>query len=212
MARTDDYDQAFQLASQQLRQANLHRLAKLAGASSIEATSDGMELSLPFLGRPHLVRVNERVEILREETGEEATILERILVAHYLLGGDGEPPSGRLITFREIPDGHFYDDAFQRRARQPFLSVFGREPERFRTCAARMGGQPAALGDAAMRFQVFPRFSLHLVLWEGDDEFPPEATILFDDNIHHYLAAEDIAVLSGMVVYPLLGMARGKTA
>jgi hypothetical protein len=48
-----------------------------------------------------------------------------------------------------------------------------------------------------------------LIIWKGDDEFPPEGNILFDRNILQILSAEDIAWLSGMVVYPLIGMTRG---
>jgi hypothetical protein len=59
-----------------------------------------------------------------------------------------------------------------------------------------------------MAFQVFPRIAIQLALWHGDDEFPPEASILFDANIPRALAAEDIAVVSGMLVYRLMGMAR----
>ena len=43
-----------------------------------------------------------------------------------------------------------------------------------------------------------------LILWKGDDEFPPEGSILFDRGINKILSAEDIAWLSGMVVYPLI--------
>jgi len=65
-----------------------------------------------------------------------------------------------------------------------------------------------AAGDVAMSFQVFPRIAVQLVLWRGDDEFPPEAGILFDAGIARNLTAEDIAVMSGMLVYRLMGMAR----
>jgi hypothetical protein len=61
-----------------------------------------------------------------------------------------------------------------------------------------------------MVFQPLPRIAIHLALWEGDDEFPPEAGILFDANIQHELAAEDIAVLSGILVYRLMGVARSQ--
>ncbi|MGC1405099.1 MAG: DUF3786 domain-containing protein, partial [Thermodesulfobacteriota bacterium] len=42
------------------------------------------------------------------------------------------------------------------------------------------------------------------------EEFPPDGNLLFDASISKYLSAEDIAVLSGMVVYPLIGMAYKK--
>jgi hypothetical protein len=63
------------------------------------------------------------------------------------------------------------------------------------------------MGDAALKVQAFPYVALTLVLWEGDDEFEPTGKILFDKNIRHYLSTEDIAVLSGMVVYRLMRFA-----
>jgi hypothetical protein len=49
-----------------------------------------------------------------------------------------------------------------------------------------------------------PRIPLTLVLWTGDEEFAPEATVLFDKSVRSYLPPEDIAMLSGMVVYRLI--------
>ncbi|MBW1912080.1 MAG: DUF3786 domain-containing protein, partial [Deltaproteobacteria bacterium] len=54
---------------------------------------------------------------------------------------------------------------------------------------------------------ALPLAPLALVLWKGDDEFPPEGNILFDKNISKILSAEDMAWLAGMAVYPLIGMA-----
>ncbi|UCE84218.1 MAG: DUF3786 domain-containing protein [Deltaproteobacteria bacterium] len=42
------------------------------------------------------------------------------------------------------------------------------------------------------------------MIWGGDDELPPEGSILFDESIISYLPTEDIAVLSGMRVYRLI--------
>jgi hypothetical protein len=47
-------------------------------------------------------------------------------------------------------------------------------------------------------------------LWKGDEEFPPEGNILFDRSIIGVLSAEDVAWLSGMVVYPMIGRAMKK--
>jgi hypothetical protein len=63
-----------------------------------------------------------------------------------------------------------------------------------------------------MVFQVLPRIEVQLVLWQGDDEFPPEGSVLFDASIQHRLPTEDIAVLSGMLVYKLMGIARSQQA
>ena len=51
---------------------------------------------------------------------------------------------------------------------------------------------------------MFPRIGIQIILWEGDEEFPPEANILFDENIGELLSPEDIAMLSGMLTYRLV--------
>ncbi len=71
-----------------------------------------------------------------------------------------------------------------------------------------MGATPVSNGDFGMQFSVFPQICIQLVLWDGDEEFPPDATILFDDTIQKHFSAEDIAVLSGGVVYRLIGLGR----
>jgi hypothetical protein len=208
MARIDDYKESFRLASEELKRANLHRLARLAEVD-ISVLEEGMtSLRVPFFGTPHLVLVGQSIDIRREGDHGEVPLPEKILLCHYLLHASGNPSTGELITFRQIPDGHFYFDAFQRRARDPFLATFGNHPALFEQCAQVLGGRPIATGDVGLSFQVFPQIAIHLVVWKGDDEFPPEAGILFDANIQHDLAVEDIAVLSGMLVYRLMGIAR----
>ena len=210
MARIDDYRESLRLASEELKRANLHRLARLAEVD-ISVSEDGMALlRVPFFGIPHLVLVGSDVEVKREGDPGEVPLPEKILVCHYLLHASGNPPTGELITFRQIPDGHFYFDAFQRRARDPFVTTFGRDPQLFEQCAQMLGGRQAPTGDVGMSFQVFPRISIHLIIWKGDDEFPPEAAVLFDASIQNELTAEDIAVLSGMLVYRLMGIARSR--
>ena len=59
-----------------------------------------------------------------------------------------------------------------------------------------------------MIFPVLPRVPVQLIFWQGDEELPPESTILFDATISDYLPAEDIAVLSGMLVYRIISMAK----
>lgn len=209
MARIDDYKESFRIAGEQLKKANLHRLAKLSGAR-IDLNQDQVELCLPFFGNSHVVEVGSDVDVKMEQSETEIPLPEKILICHYLLNASSEPASGELITFRQVTDGHFYFDAFQRRARDPFLATFGSNPDVFRTCGEILGGKPVGTGDVGMAFEVFPRIDIQLILWQGDDEFPPEANILFDSSIGQRLPAEDIAVAAGMLVYRLMGVARSQ--
>jgi hypothetical protein len=50
-----------------------------------------------------------------------------------------------------------------------------------------------------------------IVIWSGDDELPPEGSILFDESIISYLPTEDIAVLSGMPLYRLIRIKQSRS-
>jgi hypothetical protein len=209
LARIDDYKESFRLASETLERADLQLLARLAGADLKLHEKGGAEIRFAFLQTDMLITVGDQVDVTKDGEEGEPSLPEKILVLHYFLHASGKPASGELITFRQIPDGQFYFDAFQRRARDPFLATFGRDAELFRSCARMIGGIPVDAGDVGMAFRVLPHITIRLALWQGDDEFPPEASVLFEDNIQHYLDVEDIAVLSGMLVYRLMGIARG---
>ena len=204
MARIDDYKESFRLASIELKKRDAATLAKAAGAEF----SNEEGLVVPFLGARYRVEIHPETDIRMADSVQEVSLPDKILIAHYLLGSSGKQPTGKLITFREVHDGHFYFDAFQRRARDPFVNFFGNNGPLFVKCADMMGGGRMDNGDYAMEFSVFPHISVQLVLWVGDEEFPPEATVLFDESVQEILSAEDIAVMSGGLVYRLIGMGR----
>lgn len=208
MARIDDYRESFRLASEELRNTSLQQVARRAEVEF--TTGDGLQgcFRVPFFGSPHLVEVGAAVEVVKEGEDAEVPLPEKIVIVHYLLRASGKPLTCELIAFRQIPDGHFYTDAFQRRARDPFLATFGKSVELFMNCGRFMGGTAVEAGDAGMVFSVLPRVPIQLILWKGDEELPPEAGILFDSVIQYDLSAEDIAVLSGMLVYRLMGVSR----
>ena len=78
------------------------------------------------------------------------------------------------------------------------------QPEAFSKAAELLGGQRAAFGDLSYLIPVLPRIPLILILWQGDEEFPPNGNILFDRYANTYLHTEDYAQLASQTVYTLL--------
>lgn len=204
MARIDDYKESFRLASVELKKRDAAGLAEAAGAAF--TAEDG--LVVHFLGDTYRVEIHPQTDIRKVGSNQDVPLPDKILIAHYLLGAAGAKPAGKLITFRQIRDGHFYFDAFQRRARDPFLNFFGGNGPLFVKCAEMIGAVPVENGDFGMEFAVFPHIRVRLVLWLADEEFPADASILFDESVQRLLPAEDIAVMSGSLVYRLIGLGR----
>jgi hypothetical protein len=108
-----------------------------------------------------------------------------------------------LIGFKQVPGGLFEYAGLARELLTPLLDHFGREPERLVEAADNLGGSKVGYGDIAVSIKAFPKVSLVIVLWRGDDEFAPNATILFDSTVTDYLSTEDMAVLCERIVEKL---------
>jgi hypothetical protein len=206
MPRIDDYKAAIALAMSELQKINPKRLEARTGAEYfVEDSHDG--LVVPYFGQGRRITW-PKITITPVNTQGEIPLQEQILILHYLLRASGEPLAGRSIDFRQVPEGGFYWSAFVSRAKTPLLNTFGHDLKLYLKVAVSMGGQPQALGDASAAFLAFPRVPITHVLWGGDEEFPPEANILFDETIARYFPTEDIAALSGASVYRLMGAVR----
>jgi hypothetical protein len=212
MPRIDDYKQALELGRNELVDKNPDLLASSSGAAIEKDKQGNSFLCLNFLNR-EIIFSSPELEFAQRGSDAELPIQQQILLLHYLHGAwssRGAEIIGEWISFLEVPDGKFYLDAFHRRAKNPMVQAFGQRPELLVKLAGEVfGAESSDQGDVSVLVKALPLVPVALIIWKGDDEFPPEGNILFDRNILQILSAEDIAWLSGMVVYPLIGMTRG---
>ena len=138
-------------------------------------------------------------------TGEEAVpIRDKILILHYFTRARGTPLSHKLITYKELPDGINYFPVFAKRAIKPIVNYFGSEPRRLVDIAGELGGRKADYGDTAVTMDAFSRVPVTIVLWQGDEEFAPEGSIMFDSTISDYLTNDDIHTLCENIAWRLV--------
>jgi hypothetical protein len=207
MPRVDDYFAAADLTREDLRKREPSQVAESAGGKILRDSSGAIRLEIGFLG--HICTASWPELLFSDRgSGKDLTPQEQVLILHYLAGAHGNALTGKWISYQEIPDGRFYMDAFIRRAKNPLVGTFGATPERLRELAvSAYGASPFDHGDVSVVFAAFPYVPVVFILWKGDDEFPPDGNILFDESVAQVLSAEDTAWLAGMAVYPLIGRA-----
>ncbi len=193
---------ALGLVRQRLAEADIPQQCRRAGATH-EAEGAGARITLPYFGQPHLIRLPEATVTPGDGAGE-LPLRERVLVLRYLAQAGGMPLTGRLITYRDLPSGLVYFPTFSRRTTEPLARYFGRTPEELVAASRELGGQPGTLGDTSVVIHPFPRVPLTLVLWHGDDEFPPDVKIMFDASITDYLEPEDVTVSCEIMTWRLV--------
>jgi len=202
--RIDDYINARKLAVEKLSPESFEKIAQRSGFEP----SDGPSLHIPFLDRTYLVSYPHFEFEDQADSQKEIPLQEQVLILHYLMAAETPDLSGQWVSYREIPGASFYFGAFVKRAVDPLKKVFGQNTSGFCQAAERLQARKIENGDAGFEFQMFPAVPLQLILWEGDNEFPAEANILFDKTIGRLLSPEDVAWLAGMVVYRLMALAR----
>ncbi|HJX39377.1 MAG TPA: DUF3786 domain-containing protein [Anaerolineae bacterium] len=149
---------------------------------------------LPYISQTFHVSYPQ-FEAQDPETGKECWPGLRFLFLHYFHKADGAPLAHRWIAYRELPDGMFYFHAFQGYTGARLLKTFDNDLQRFKDAALATEGEAISHGDAGFLFWALPRIPMAVVYWLGDDEFPPNANVLFDASAGHYLSTDGLAVL-----------------
>ena len=125
---------------------------------------------------------------------------ERILFLRYLLDGKFTPPTGVFRTYREFPWGEVYLQQFTGRCIKRFAFSYNGRTELLGWIMERLPAHPVKMGDAGYELELMEGLSLQLILWQGDDEFPPNAQILFSENFRDAFTAEDMANIGDIVL------------
>lgn len=194
------YAVSHDLAFEKLRQADLADVALKSGAVQVSADA----VHLRFLNREYLVdRLLCQVNLHPDTDTEPVPIAERLLILHYLVTAGGAPPRGEWISFKDLPEGLSYHATFYKRTVKLLLKKFGGSPAKLTVAASKIGGIPVEMGDAAVTVQAFPKVAVTCVLWQSDDEFPAEGSVLLDRGITDYLPTEDIVVLCQTIALKL---------
>ena len=199
LVEQDNLEVAQRLAQQRWRSLDAKQQAARAGAQARQGEAGQHIVSLSYFAQDIEV-THPGGEVRRADGNDPLKLPEQILVLHYLCAEGPIPDGDRVIAYSEIPDGKFYDDAYQRRTKLFLLGVFGAQPERMPEAARTLNAEPAELGDFSVKVRAFPLVDIYPVLWKGDEEFPADASVLLSERITGFLNAEDAAMVAGLTV------------
>lgn len=124
----------------------------------------------------------------------------QMLIIRFLLEGKVSVGSGDFLTYREMPWGDVYLKPFTGRCITRAAFTFGTRLKSFITAMEQMPAIPLKHGDASYQIEIMPGYEVRIIIWEGDDEFPPNAQILFSDNFPQAFSAEDRTVVGDIFI------------
>ena len=118
----------------------------------------------------------------------------------YLLECKDTPWTGAWKTFREMPWGEMYIKPYTGRVLTRAAFTFGTRVAAFKATCEKMGATALPHGDAGYQFDFIGGYHIQILVWEGDEEFPPNAQVIYSDNFAAGFAAEDRVVAGDILI------------
>ena len=173
-------------------------------AGELDITYRDGSFSVDMLGESYRISWPEGVISSENESALAIWSNEaKIMLYRYLVHGQAVPSSGQYKTFRELPWGEVYIRTFTGRCINRLAFKFSRDLESYRKAAVLLGGQPLSHSDAGFEYVFIGGYRIQVFIWKGDEEFPPNAQILYTDNFSVGLSAEDCVVAAEMLINAL---------
>ena len=175
---------------------------KLDPAEAVQRTGakwDGQEFYVNLLGRDYAISHPEYALRPLDGGGLPPLPVQTFLL-RYLLESKTVAWAGQWKTFREMPWGEMYIKPYTGRVLTRAAFTFGTRINAFRAAAQKLGAIPLSHGDAGYQFNLIGGYQMQILVWEGDEEFPPNAQILYSDNFAEGFAAEDRVVAGDILI------------
>ena len=164
-----------------------------------EVRWDGKEFTVTLLGRAFAISHPEYA--IRALDGSNLPPLPvQTFLLRYLLESKDVAWAGQWKTFREMPWGEMYIKPYTGRVLTRAAYTFSFKLDAFRAAAEKMGAEAVKHGDAGYRFDLIGGYQMQILVWAGDEEFPPNAQILYSDNFAEGFAAEDRVVAGDILI------------
>ncbi|NUO10136.1 MAG: DUF3786 domain-containing protein [Candidatus Brocadia sp.] len=153
-----------------------------------------------FLGNEYIVNVKSRkVLSLPHNTPIEDHLT--VLILHYLSQNIAGLPavSGEYLSFHGLSVTSGFAEVFKKRSTDVIIKRYGNNIFDILSVLHNLPAQKINRADVAIVVEAFEGVPIVIELWNADEEFGPEANILFDKTITKIFCVEDIVVLAEVV-------------
>ena len=183
----------------QMRNVDMARIAVLSGVPFTDGT-----LGIPLFGRPYSVSLDG----ITGPEGESVPFPEKVALCKYVLLFPDPIPNGTdWITYKDFKDAAPFVGWYQSHIERSLASHIAGRRDALEAAVRRLDGQPPDIPlpyDIAAQFTALPHLPIMLLFNDTDDEFPAQASILFQRRASHFLDMECLAGISILFVNRLM--------
>jgi hypothetical protein len=178
----------------QIAALDLSALAPRLGAKVNRGT-----IMVSFFGRPFTIGPRG----ISGPSGRRPSFDTCIVLFKYVLLSPSRQPEGAVWSaFRDFKDSGPLTAFFVNDVERRIADHFAGRPQALASAGQNIGGRPPALDltyDVCLQFEPLARVPLLLLFNDRDEEFPAQSSVLFEKRAQHYLDAECLAILGGLL-------------
>jgi hypothetical protein len=118
----------------------------------------------------------------------------------YLASVKDIPLSGRLVRPDNLMGGHLFSKGTHVLPLDELAEKYHGDMEGFLLQGNSLDAEQLRHGDSSIRLLPVPGIPVILILWRGDDEFPPRVDLLFDSTCEYRVPVDVLWSLAMMTV------------
>ncbi len=187
----EPYDVALSKAWEDLEARDAQEVAK-SSTSLFEAG----KFRFKALAKECIVDLNSKVVYFG---GREPQPLAKVTILHYLANCPPITPTGKSVSYRDLPNGQILYPAFKRRVIEPIAHLYQSKPQLLISAGIKLGGKKLNLGSSSILLLPLSKLPVTVITWRADNEVHGSANLLFDETAGRILPAEDLAQVGWFV-------------
>ena len=160
---------------------------------------DGEKFTVTLMGREYEI-THPEFTLTPTDGGSQPPLPVQTFLMRYLMFSRDVAWGGQWKTFREMPSGELYIKPYTGRVLTRAAYSFGTRVDAFRAACEKMGAVKLSHGDAGYQFDFIGDYRIQILAWAGDDEFPPNAQVIYTDNFSDGFAPEDRVVAGDILI------------
>lgn len=136
-------------------------------------------------------------EIISFESPKPLTLFTRLNIYTLLwYCTDSASFKGDWLPFRSLKDASPFGPAFQRTVIDVFARTFSGHTTELELAFQRLNGKKLSHSDVGYQLDAFACIPVRFLFWDGDEEFPAQANILFDRGSVDFIHVESLVSIA----------------
>ncbi len=170
---------------------------------------DDENIYVPYYGKTYII--NRSSGVMTDSADRNKSVNFGPLMSIYHLFYFSKPYAkvrGEFVPFRNVKNASPFAPNFERSVQSGLARPFDGKKDLLISACETLGGKKIPQGDVGYVFYAFEKIMpVMMVFWDGDDEFPAQANILFDADITDFLHEETVCCIGGDLIDRLVEIA-----